>query len=166
MCNRIGLHALDFPHPRRQIGDFLPDGLWFARVNGKTQRMGRLIAISNRTATQSANRAGGLAVAVWESLKSTGGVWAGWSGEISPGEPDGPRTLSDEGVEFLLTDLSQDEHDAYYLGYANSVLWPVFHYRVDLATFDAEAFKVYAAVNQRIATPRPPLVPHEAYLLA
>ena len=113
--------------------------------------MGRLIAISNRTATQSANRAGGLAVAVWESLKSTGGVWAGWSGEISPGEPDGPRTLSDEGVEFLLTDLSQDEHDAYYLGYANSVLWPVFHYRVDLATFDAEAFKVYAAVNQRIA---------------
>lgn len=113
--------------------------------------MGRLIAISNRTATKASNRAGGLAVAVWESLKSTGGVWAGWSGEICEGEPGDPEVLSDEGVEFLLTDLSEKEHDAYYLGYANSVLWPVFHYRVDLATFDAEAFQVYAAVNQRIA---------------
>ncbi|MCI4644464.1 MAG: trehalose-6-phosphate synthase [Hyphomonadaceae bacterium] len=114
--------------------------------------MGRLIAISNRTATQSSNRAGGLAVAVWESLKSTGGVWAGWSGDVCDGEPGEPQTLEDEGVEFLLTDLSREEHDSYYLGYANSVLWPVFHYRVDLASFDSETFQVYAAVNQRIAS--------------
>ena len=26
--------------------------------------------------------------------------------------------------------------------------------------------EIFEAVNQRIATPRPPLVPHEAYLLA
>lgn len=114
--------------------------------------MGRLIAISNRTAADPGSRAGGLAVAVWESLKSTGGVWAGWSGIISDTPPRGANVFKDEGVEFLLTDFTQDEYDAYYLNYANSVLWPLFHYRIDLATFDSASFETYAAVNQRIAS--------------
>lgn len=114
--------------------------------------MGRLIAISNRTAADPGARAGGLAVAVWESLKSTGGVWFGWSGDIVEQPTRSLHTLKDDGVEFVLTDLSQDEHDQYYLQYANSVLWPVFHYRIDLASFNSDAFQVYAAVNQRIAT--------------
>ncbi|NBC21109.1 MAG: trehalose-6-phosphate synthase, partial [Alphaproteobacteria bacterium] len=113
--------------------------------------MSRLIAISNRTAADPSSRAGGLAVAVWESLKSTGGVWAGWSGDVSETPPRGATVFKDEGVEFLLTDLTQEELDGYYLGYANSVLWPVFHYRIDLAKFDSEAFETYASVNQRIA---------------
>jgi trehalose 6-phosphate synthase len=113
--------------------------------------MGRLIAISNRTAADPGARAGGLAVAVWESLKSTGGVWFGWSGDIVEQPTRSLHTLKDDGVEFVLTDLSQDEHDQYYLQYANSVLWPVFHYRIDLASFDSDAFQVYTAVNQRIA---------------
>lgn len=112
--------------------------------------MGRLIAISNRTAADPTARAGGLAVAVWESLKSTGGVWAGWSGDIVETLPRGAQVHKDEGVEFVLTDLTEEEHNNYYLGYANSVLWPVFHYRIDLAFFDSETFQSYAQVNQRI----------------
>ena len=113
--------------------------------------MGRLIAISNRTAADPSARAGGLAVAVWESLKSTGGVWFGWSGDVVEKPTRSVQHLKDDGVEFVLTDLTHDEHDQYYLQYANSVLWPVFHYRLDLAAFSSEAFAVYAAVNQRIA---------------
>ena len=113
--------------------------------------MGRLFAISNRTAADPASRAGGLAVAVWESLKSTGGVWAGWSGQTCETPPRGATVFRDDGVEFLLTDFTQEEFDGFYLRYANSVLWPVFHYRVDLAQFDHEAFETYVAVNQRIA---------------
>lgn len=113
--------------------------------------MGRLIAISNRTAADPSARAGGLAVAVWESLKSTGGVWFGWSGDVVDKPSRSVQSLKDDGVEFVLTDLSEDEHDQYYLQYANSVLWPVFHYRLDLAAFNSEAFQVYSAVNQRIA---------------
>lgn len=117
-----------------------------------TAGMGRLIAISNRTAADPSARAGGLAVAVWESLKSTGGVWFGWSGGITENQPSrSTRGLKDDGVEFVLTDLTEQEHDQYYLNYANSVLWPVFHNRIDLASFNSEAFEVYAAVNQRIA---------------
>jgi trehalose 6-phosphate synthase len=113
--------------------------------------MGRLIAISNRTAADPNSRAGGLAVAVWESLKSTGGLWAGWSGDTTETPSRGARVFKDDGVEFLLTDLTRDEFDAYYLSYSNSVLWPIFHYRVDLASFDSEAFETYSTVNQRIA---------------
>lgn len=113
--------------------------------------MGRLIAISNRTAADPGARAGGLAVAVWESLKSTGGVWFGWSGDIVDQPTRSLHTLKDDGVEFVLTDLSQEEHDQYYLHYANSVLWPVFHYRLDIASFDSDAFQTYVSVNQRIA---------------
>ena len=113
--------------------------------------MSRLIAISNRTAADPGARAGGLAVAVWESLRTSGGAWFGWSGEIVE---DGPCELAvseDEGVTFGVTDLTTEEFDGYYNHYANSVLWPVLHYRVDLASFDAAAFKVYAAVNERVA---------------
>lgn len=113
--------------------------------------MGRLIAISNRTAADPGGRAGGLAVAVWESLKSTGGIWCGWSGEIVQKASRGVNVFTDEGVEFIVADLTEEEHDGYYLTYSNRVIWPVFHYRVDLASFDSDAFLVYANVNQRFA---------------
>ena len=117
---------------------------------GHYAAMGRLIAISNRTAADPSARAGGLAVAVWESLQATGGVWFGWSGELVD-KPRGVNVFRDDGVEFVLTDLSPREHDGYYLRYANRVIWPIFHYRIDLANFDHEAFGVYAGVNERLA---------------
>jgi trehalose 6-phosphate synthase len=113
--------------------------------------MGRLIAISNRTAADPKARAGGLAVAVWESLQKTGGSWFGWSGGLVEETPRGANVFRDEGVEFVLTDLTHDEHEGFYLNYANRVIWPVFHYRLDLASFNSEAFKTYSAVNQRLA---------------
>ncbi|WP_084417988.1 alpha,alpha-trehalose-phosphate synthase (UDP-forming) [Henriciella litoralis] len=118
--------------------------------------MGRLIAISNRTAADASARAGGLAVAVWESLTATGGMWFGWSGNIVD-EVGEPEVIKDEGVEFVVTDFTEDEHDGFYLQYANRVIWPVFHYRVDLAHFGNTEFATYAAVNERIANM---VVPH------
>ncbi len=112
--------------------------------------MGRLIAISNRTAADPGARAGGLAVAVWDALKATGGIWAGWSGDIVPHDPQ-IRKQSEDGVSFVLMDLTEAEYEGYYLRYANSALWPIFHYRVDLALFDREAFESYLAVNERLA---------------
>lgn len=114
--------------------------------------MGRLIAISNRTAADPKSRAGGLAVAVWESLKETGGVWFGWSGETVTERPRRVSSMRDDGVDFVLTDLTEEEYEGYYLDYANSVIWPVFHYRVDLASFNRDAFETYFNVNRRFAS--------------
>lgn len=112
--------------------------------------MGRLVIASNRTAPPGQPRAGGLAVALADALTERGGgVWFGWSGEITDREQRGLRMLSDGGVDFALADLTEAEHETYYLGYANRTLWPVFHYRVDLARFDEAAFAGYEAVNRR-----------------
>lgn len=78
-----------------------------------------------------------------------GGVWFGWSGDIVEREPRGARVFTADGIEFALADLTQAEYDGYYLGYANRALWPVFHYRIDLAQFEEADFAAYEAVNRR-----------------
>ena len=44
------------------------------------------------------------------------------------------------------------------MGYSNGVLWPVFHYRLDLADFDAGAIEGYRRVNQLFARKLAPLL--------
>jgi trehalose 6-phosphate synthase len=119
--------------------------------------MSRLVVVSNRTADPRNAAAGGLAVAVRESLQQTGGLWFGWSGKFAE-EGDGgtPRTSEPQvqtvgNVTLATLDLSREDHETYYLGYANAVLWPVFHYRLDLATFDTRFAAGYRRVNQLFA---------------
>ena len=123
--------------------------------------MSRLVVISNRLADPRKPAAGGLAVALGEALHQTGGLWFGWSGTIvedgTPGEGDlhvrqaGPVTLA-------TVDLCREDHQSYYLGYSNSVLWPVFHYRLDLADFNADYIDGYRRVNQLFARKLLPLL--------
>lgn len=111
--------------------------------------MGRLVVASNRTLTPGQPRAGGLAVALADALAERGGLWFGWSGDIDDREQRGVRRITEGSIEFALADLTESEHEQYYLGYSNRTLWPVFHYRVDLAEFDDESFDGYEAVNRR-----------------
>jgi trehalose 6-phosphate synthase len=111
---------------------------------------GRLIIASNRTASPGEPRVGGLAVAIWEALTERGGgVWFGWSGETLERETRGVRLFAEGDVDFALADLTKREYEGYYLGYANKALWPVFHYRIDLAHFDEHDFEIYEEVNRR-----------------
>ena len=98
--------------------------------------MGRLIVASNRTAAPGERRPSGLAVALRDALAERGGVWFGWSGEVVQQETRGVRLLVEGNVEFALADLTEAEYNGYYLGYAHRALWPVFHYRIDLAKFN------------------------------
>ncbi|HSV47500.1 MAG TPA: trehalose-6-phosphate synthase, partial [Ramlibacter sp.] len=116
--------------------------------------MSRLVVVSNRLADPRKTAAGGLAVALADVLNSTGGLWFGWSGKIvedgKPGEGE-VRTQQAGPVRLVTVDLSRQDHAAYYVGYSNGVLWPVFHYRVDLADFDAGYIAGYRRVNQLFA---------------
>jgi trehalose 6-phosphate synthase len=116
--------------------------------------MGRLVVVSNRLADPRKTASGGLAVALGQALEASGGLWFGWSGRVvedgTPGE--GEVHLSQAGrVQLATVDLSRTDHDSYYLGYSNGVLWPVFHYRLDLADFDAGFIGGYRRVNQMFA---------------
>ena len=119
--------------------------------------MSRLVVVSNRLADPRKTAAGGLAVALADVLNNTGGMWFGWSGRVVEAEQGG---VAGEGevhieqagaVKLVTVDLSRVDHDAYYAGYSNGVLWPVFHYRLDLADFDAGYIAGYRRVNQLFA---------------
>ncbi|MBX3660472.1 MAG: alpha,alpha-trehalose-phosphate synthase (UDP-forming) [Ramlibacter sp.] len=126
--------------------------------------MSRLVVVSNRVADPRKTAAGGLAVALAEVLNNTGGLWFGWSGKIvetadGVTPPESPVHKQHAGPVTLATvDLSREDHDAYYLGYANGVLWPVMHYRLDLADFDAGYISGYRRVNQMFARKLAPLL--------
>ncbi|MXP13853.1 trehalose-6-phosphate synthase [Altererythrobacter confluentis] len=124
--------------------------------------MSRLVVISNRVAVPKARGAagaqGGLAGALNSALKENGGIWFGWSG----GEVDeftGEISLqSADGVTTATMDLASQDVEEYYNGYANSTLWPLFHYRIDLTEYEREFGKGYERVNERFAQSAAPLI--------
>jgi trehalose 6-phosphate synthase len=121
--------------------------------------MNRLVVVSNRVPDLAAGaQAGGLAVALEALMQRRGGLWFGWSGKISD-TPTNQATKSSTGdIEFATIDLSQEEHDRYYNGFSNSVLWPILHSLTDLMTFDRRSAQVYAEVNKRMAASLTPLL--------
>jgi trehalose 6-phosphate synthase len=116
----------------------------------------RLVVVSNRVADPRKAAAGGLAVAIKDGLQQTGGIWFGWSGKILTdtsiaGGQTSVHTQTVGKVRSVTVDLNQQDYETYYLGYANNVLWPVFHYRLDLAQFDVRFSSGYRRVNQLFA---------------
>jgi trehalose 6-phosphate synthase len=112
--------------------------------------MPRLIVVSNRTPSK-APAAGGLAVALKTALSSRQGCWFGWSGEHASRPEPTARFQTIDGIEIGGVDLSRDDFNAYYTGYANSILWPAFHLRLDLANFEPSWYEGYRRVNARFA---------------
>ncbi|HAW56439.1 MAG TPA: trehalose-6-phosphate synthase, partial [Hyphomonas sp.] len=43
------------------------------------------------------------------------------------------------------------EYNDYYLGYSNSVLWPLFHGRTDLLDVEEGQLAAYSSVNRKMA---------------
>lgn len=109
--------------------------------------MSRLIVMSNRV-PDSSMPSGGLVVALHQSLKAIGGIWVG-------SRDGGSRTLELEsersGYRKARFGLSASERENYYLGYSNSVLWPLCHRRTDLMKLSRAFYDGYLAVNRRIA---------------
>ena len=122
--------------------------------------MARLVVVSNRVGPLSdEGKAGGLAVGLADALRRRGGVWFGWSGEKTEEGTFGPLHLSTEGeVQLATVDLTATDLEEFYTGHANQALWPVLHYRVDLATFDRRFADAYQRVNERMAERLKPLL--------
>jgi trehalose 6-phosphate synthase len=51
----------------------------------------------------------------------------------------------------MLVDLERADYEGYYLGFANRVLWPLFHYRVNLAEYSRDQWASYLRVNEMLA---------------
>ena len=121
----------------------------------------RLIIVSNRVAApdpKGTPTAGGMAVAVKAALKNRNGIWFGWSGEVSDEPNPEPRAVEVKKVTYVLMDLSKNDVQEYYNGLANSVLWPILHYRGDLQEYSQADASGYIRVNRMFADQLSPLV--------
>jgi len=103
-------------------------------------------------------RAGGLAVGVADALRHRGGLWFGWSGEVTDQTVDAPRLEQSHDVTYAALDIGRDDYHGFYAGYANSTLWPLLHFRLGLLDFRREDFDAYRRVNEAFARALLPLL--------
>ncbi|WP_342364266.1 alpha,alpha-trehalose-phosphate synthase (UDP-forming) [Terrarubrum flagellatum] len=123
--------------------------------------MSRLIVISNRVnppEDSAVGTTGGLAMALSAALREYTGVWFGWSGHTTETFTGQLSMQRIGGVTVALMDLEEQDRQEYYNGYANRTLWPLFHFRMDLAQYDRSFSEGYERVNMRFAETVLPLI--------
>jgi trehalose 6-phosphate synthase len=119
----------------------------------------RLVIISNRVAMPKKNSvAGGLAVGVLGALREHGGMWFGWSGELTDGSTGNPEIVTRGNIDYATISLNEQDFEQYYNGYSNKVLWPVCHYLLDFIRYYADDFEGYRRVNSIFASKLAPLL--------
>jgi len=117
--------------------------------------LARLVIVSNRVVVpgrDGGTRAGGLAVSIHPVLRRHPGIWFGWSGQIAASARVTAKTIEHGQQSYVVIDLTEEDYQEYYNGYANRVLWPILHYRLDLAEFSRRDLGGYMRVNRLFAT--------------
>jgi len=97
---------------------------------------------------------GGLVSAMAPVMRARGGVWIGWPGTSGNDEllrKEFRRAGQREGYRFEPVFLTREERDAFYYGFSNEVVWPLFHDLQSLCRFDPAYWRGYLAVNRRYA---------------
>lgn len=90
---------------------------------------------------------GGLVSALHPILRGTQATWLGWTGATGPA----PELPDVEGVQLRAVELSADEFEEYYEGFANSTLWPLYHDSVEQPVYHRRWWESYQRINRRFA---------------
>jgi trehalose 6-phosphate synthase len=98
---------------------------------------------------------GGLLTAMAPVLRDRGGVWIGWAGTTDEDDVDLDRLLSEsesqEGYRLRPVTLTREERDGFYYGFANEIIWPLFHSLDERCNFRPAYWQAYEAVNRKFA---------------
>jgi len=100
---------------------------------------------------------GGLVSALDPTMRKTGGTWVAWgSGSADRETADEVGRLGVPPFEPAYTLrrvwLNDADIEGYYLGFANSVLWPLCHLLIQHFAFHREHWDCYQTINKRFAT--------------
>jgi trehalose 6-phosphate synthase/phosphatase len=122
----------------------------------------RLLIVSNRLPVvagvaggevQLSAAGGGLATGLRPYHESTGGLWIGWPGDVSRmtlrQRQELERQLRQRAI--IAVPLSRHHVERYYNGFANRVLWPLFHYLTDRVSVDPAGWDAYQQANEAFA---------------
>ncbi|HEX5830744.1 MAG TPA: trehalose-6-phosphate synthase [Gemmatimonadaceae bacterium] len=124
-----------------------------------------LILLSNREPYEHGRRngeitvrqpPGGLVSALDPTMRQTHGTWVAWgsgAADMETADAEGRLQVPPDDPSYTLRRVWLDaaDIDGYYLGFANSVLWPACHMLIQHLEFRAEHWARYQAVNQRFA---------------
>jgi trehalose 6-phosphate synthase len=119
----------------------------------------RLVCVSNRvTVPRKASAPGGLTVGILGALKQAGGLWFGWGGELTEGDPGPAEIQTRDGISYATVGVRRELFDLYYNGFANESLWPLFHYMPARFRFRPQEWAAYEQVNRQFAQSLLPLL--------
>ena len=120
--------------------------------------LSRVVNVSNRVPTSSGIPPGGLAVGILAAMRTGGGLWFGWNGETIPDEPSQPEIAIRDGIAFATIPLPQALYEAYYGGFSNGTLWPLFHYFLAGFRYEDHEYDAYQRANRLYAGMLAPLL--------
>ena len=100
---------------------------------------------------------GGLVTALDPVLRDRGGAWIGWLG-IPAAEPETEALFEDllarraarSGYALKPVSLLSEEIDKYYYGFANEILWPLFHDLPSRCHFEPSYWQAYETVKPEV----------------
>ena len=90
---------------------------------------------------------GGLVTALEPVMRSSGGVWVGWSGDAGPA----PGPFQAGGLHLVGIGLLAEQIRDYYEGFCNATLWPLYHDVIAPPRFHRRWWDAYVAVNRYFA---------------
>ena len=93
---------------------------------------------------------GGLVAALSQSLVERSVTWVGWLGETSPVSAGCEEFVADS-LRMVSLPIDEGELEAFYHGFSNATLWPLYHDVIRRPTFNREWWDAYVAVNERFA---------------
>lgn len=134
-------------------------------MEDKSYLQNRLIIVSNRlpivltkgrdNSWQVSSGSGGLVTAMAPVLKNRGGIWIGWAGNVAEEGLVTDQLLQEKskeiGYSLKAINLTSEEKEMYYKGFANEVLWPLFHDFIAHCNFNPKYWKSYQQVNHKFA---------------
>ncbi len=122
--------------------------------------LSRIVCVSNRlpvSAVEGPDKidfqpsSGGLVTALGPILRKARGVWIGWPGWVTQPESAVRTALSDFSAqsEFELFPvlLDQESIQGFYQGFANEIIWPLFHDLQTRCNFDPKYWSTYLRVQ-------------------
>jgi len=128
----------------------------FPRFKASTRNR-RLVVASNRLPIKFTEdgraemSSGGLVTAMVPVLNKRGGLWIGWPGTMGDVRTQLDQFAQNRPYSLRPIPLSQEDMDGFYTGFANQVLWPLFHGFHTKCVFDSLFWDAYDRVNQKFA---------------
>lgn len=119
----------------------------------------RLVVVANRLPVRRVTQngqdrwetsPGGLVAALHPLVRDRGGAWIGWDGTAAQGAGS-PAPFTHDQIDIRPVGMSPEERDAFYYGFCNETIWPLYHDCVRPPEFHRRWWRPYREMNMRFA---------------